>query len=328
MPEQPAPLSQSPKDLISIFKKPTVLAAVGVLLIAIVAAGVYILSHKTNRNTVQTNNTSQTATATKSAVQTSKQATTTTVDISSLGIYQRMLSSDSQNYQNASAAGASFSVTSDNKSFWLYWKPQNWSNSSPKKLIISLGGHDGYASQDFAAWYPILSEKYDFALTSLQWWFGQGETSSDYYTPAEMNKVINSFLASQGFTQTDLIVFEGYSRGSANSYSIAALNSSSKYFDYVISNAGRFANDYSPNKDILNGTFGTTPFANYKWILYCGEKDPEPDINGCQAMESTKTTIEKYGASVVLFIKDPKGLHGSFMTTPTNAKQALDLILK
>lgn len=329
MPEQPENLNPLPKAKNSLLKNPVFLVSLGLIVVAIAGISLFLLNKPTVKTPISTKNPIQ-KTAPGSAAPTTPPAaqTPTTVDITTLAIYQQMLSSDSQNYQSAVAKGVSFSVTSDNKSFWAYWKPQNWSTSSPKKLIISLGGHDGYASQDFAAKYPVLSANYPFALASLQWWFGKGEKTSDYYTPSEMNIVINDFLSKEGFTQNDLIVFEGFSRGSANSYAVAALNSTSKYFDFIISNAGGFANDYPPNKEVLNGKFGNAPYANYKWILYCGEKDPDPDSSGCPGMESTKTTIEKYGASVVLFIKDPKGTHGSFMTTTSNYKQALDLILK
>lgn len=331
MPKQPETLNQLPKAKNPLLKNQVFLISSGLVATVLVLTSLFLLNKPVTKAPSPINRNVQKTVSTSSSTQSPVSSTKTTpnpVDIATLAIYQQMKTSDSQNYQSAVAKGASFSITSDNKSFWLYWKPQNWSASSPRKLIISLGGHDGYASQDFAAWYPILSNDYPFAIASLQWWFGKGEKTSDYYTPSEINKVINDFLVANSFSQNDLIIFEGFSRGSANSYSVAALNSTNKYFDYIISNAGGFATDYGPNKDILNGKFGNVPYANYKWVLYCGEKDPNPNTDGCPGMESTKTTIEKYGANVVLFIKDPKGTHGSFMTTLTNAKQSLDLILK
>jgi len=57
--------------------------------------------------------------------------------------------------------------------------------------------------------------------------------------------------------------------------------------------------------------------------MYCGEKDPDPAINGCPAMNAARDWVTQYGANVVLFIDDPTGDHGGFMTNSANVETAL-----
>lgn len=48
------------------------------------------------------------------------------------------------------------------------------------------------------------------------------------------------------------------------------------------------AQDFPPNVDIFNGKFGATPFKGVHWVMYCGSKDPNPDRDGCQAMQAAR----------------------------------------
>jgi hypothetical protein len=57
--------------------------------------------------------------------------------------------------------------------------------------------------------------------------------------------------------------------------------------------------------------------------MYCGEKDPEPNRDGCPAMTAAKSWVTQYGASVKLLIDDPVGDHTGFMTNSANVNAAL-----
>jgi len=248
--------------------------------------------------------------------------------LSSIPIYQQMLANDKPGYDYAISKGVQFSTTKDGKSFFMYWKPDGWSELHPKKLIVNLSGHGVYVTQGFSDWYGILTDKNQFAILSLQWWDGEGEKYQDYYTPEEIMSEVNNFLAANNFTKDDLIVLHGFSRGSANSYAVAAIDASqNSYFDINIANAGGASLDFPGNQAIQNGNYGVRPLANTKWILFCGEKDPNPEQSGCPGMDTTKIWLEKNGAEIILFLKDPTGNHGAFMKNAINAKSALNTIL-
>lgn len=248
--------------------------------------------------------------------------------LSLLPIYQQMLTNDKTGYDYAISKGAQFSTTKDGKSFFMYWNPEGWSKLNPKKLIVNLSGHGVYITQGFSDWYGILTDKNEFAILSLQWWDGEGEKYQDYYTPEEIMSEVNTFLARNNFTKDDLIVLHGFSRGSANSYAVAAIDASqNKYFDITIANAGGASLDFPGNVDIQNGKYGVKPLSDTKWILFCGEKDPNPEQSGCPGMDKTKIWLEKNRANIILFLKDPTGNHGAFMKNAINAKNALDTIL-
>lgn len=225
-------------------------------------------------------------------------------------------------YAFAVGQNAEISDTTDKRSFTVWWQPST--TTPPAGVIVALHGHGSYATDEMALWQPY-AQKHGYALLALQWWFGGGEASSDYYTPDEMYPLISALLTGKG-VQPGTVLFTGYSRGSANSYALAARDaaaSGQRHFGLVLSNAGGATANYPPNQQIAAGAFGPAPFAGVKWAMYCGEKDPDPTINGCPAMTAAKDWVTRYGASVLLFIDDPAGDHGGFMTNSANVEAAL-----
>ena len=223
-------------------------------------------------------------------------------------------------YQFAQTKGAEIRNTSDNKAYSIWWQP---STAPPTAVIVTLHGHDSYATDEFYLWQPYAAQK-NYAILALQWWFGVGETTSDYYLPQEMYPLIAALLAEKG-VKPGAVLFHGYSRGSANSYAMTALDaySGNHYFAMTLSNSGGAASDFPPNQQIVAGAYGTKPFAGIQWIMYCGEKDPDPNMNGCVGMTAAKDWVIKYGATIKLFIDDPNGDHGGFMTNASNVNAAL-----
>jgi len=225
---------------------------------------------------------------------------------------------DAQKYQAFMAAGGKVVETGDGRSFYLLLSP-----SPDAPIIVTLHGHGTWAFSDYSAWSEATSRGY--GLLGLQWWFGRGEGPDDYYRPQELYRVIESILRKEGLTKRKLLL-QGFSRGSANIYGVAALDrrSGNNFFPVIIANAGGAEMDFPINKDIDQGKFGPTPFAGTHWILFCGGKDPHPDRSGCGGMAKTETWLEAKGGSVDLFIQDPSAGHGGFHRNPANVKQALD----
>ncbi|TXT39967.1 MAG: peptidase S8 and S53 subtilisin kexin sedolisin [Comamonadaceae bacterium] len=230
---------------------------------------------------------------------------------------------NSQRFQFAQTKGAEIRNTSDNKAFTVWWQP---SSAPPDGVIVSLHGHDSYATDEFYLWQPYAAQR-NYAILAIQWWFGVGETTSDYYQPQEMYTLIAALLKEKG-VKASTAFLHGYSRGSANSYAMTAYDASSgnHYFAVTLSNSGGAMLDFPPNQQIAAGVFGAKPFNGVQWLMYCGEKDPDPTINGCPAMTTAKAWVTQFGATMKLFIDDPNGDHGGFMLNASNVNTALDAV--
>jgi hypothetical protein len=120
-------------------------------------------------------------------------------------------------------------------------------------------------------------------------------------------------------------LLHGFSRGSANLYALAAMDSRTPrpLFRHVVANAGGMAPDFPMNREIENGRFGATPFANTRWWLYCGAGDPNPDRDGCPAMRRSQKWLQDKGAKAELS-EDVGGNHGGFHLRGQNVERALD----
>lgn len=240
----------------------------------------------------------------------------------SASLFAQIKAADSVRYTSLVSKGAEFTNTTDNKSFTVWWTPTNVGR--PAGVIVVLHGHANYATSAAYLWQPY-AEKYGYALLTLQWWFGGGEATSDYYEPGQMYPLISDILKAKGVTP-GTVLFAGFSRGSANSYAVTVLDATStgqRYFGLTFSDSGSAQLGYPPNQQIDSGVYGTKPFADLKWAMYCGEKDPDPTGSGCSGMTASKNWVEKLGAKVVLFIDDPMGDHGGFMTNSANVESLL-----
>ena len=187
--------------------------------------------------------------------------------------------------------------------------------SGPKKLIIALPGHGTTAKQGFAAWIPHLQSS-DYGLAIVDWWNGTGETIEDYLRPEELVPLISQFLAQERFTAEDLILLEGFSRGSANTYAVVANEKKLGYslFDGIIANAGSYQSSFPVFSNAPQPTIAEWDryLKGTVWVLACGGKDPNPDRDGCPAMEKTSGFLRQHGANVLATLTDPYQGHGAF----------------
>lgn len=249
-------------------------------------------------------------------------------ELASLPLFKQASGMIEKRYTFAVDKKAEFYFTPDRKSFYVLWIPGGKKSLAGVKTVYTLHGHGSTAFDEFYLWHASCSQR-GLAIIALQWWFGKGEGSSDYYSPQDLNRIAEQILAARN-AGTGSVLLHGFSRGSANTYGVAALSRKSgrNYLGMVLSNAGGAAEDFPINRDITQGRFGENPFGDLPWALYAGAKDPNPDRDGVTAMERTKSWLEKNGARVVLFIKDTSGDHGGFHRNPANIAQALDAFEK
>lgn len=216
--------------------------------------------------------------------------------------------------------------TSDGKSFFTVWRAAGGANT-PKCWIVSLPGTHGFATDDLANWSPHLKGR-DIGLVSVQWWLGEGDGTESYYRPEQIYREVDLILRKLG-VRPGTVMLHGFSRGSANTYAIAALDSGrgKKYFTLNVASSGGVGLDYPPTRMILSGGFGPRPLQGTRWITVAGGRDPNPDRDGIPGMKRTATWLQEQGATVVVGIEDAESGHGALMLNPKNTSRVLDLFL-
>jgi hypothetical protein len=214
-------------------------------------------------------------------------------------------------------------ATSDGQSFLVVWR----SSKAPKRWIVSLHGTKGFATDDLAIWYPHLKDR-DVGLVCVQWWMGTGDALDSYYTPLQIYHEIDVALQRLG-VKMGTVMLHGFSRGSANSYAVAAIDAGKgrRYFSLIVASSGGVGLDYPPTKAITNGDYGKHPLKGTRWVTVAGAHDPQPDRSGIAGMRSAAAWLKEQGAIVVDVIEDPDEGHGALQRKPKNAKRVLDLFL-
>lgn len=210
--------------------------------------------------------------------------------------------------------------TSDGRSFYLIWKREG---ENPTNWIVSLHGHDSFATDDLVAWSRHLAGK-NIGLISLQWWLGGSE--ANYLAPNEIYREIDIAIRNLE-VKPKRIMLEGFSRGSANIYAVKALDvhSGNNYFNLTVANAGGAMTDYPPNKAISAGRFGARPFDGTIWVTVCGMKDENPEQDGCPAMRRAAEWVTGLGGVITDRIEDQNLGHGALHMSPQNVNHLLDI---
>jgi hypothetical protein len=224
-------------------------------------------------------------------------------------------------YPDAEKLAPTYLPTSDGRSFVVVWKPEN---ASRNLWVVSLHGSEGFATNDLAIWGKYLAPR-GIGLIALQWWLG-GPRGTDVYLPPErINRELDIALKAAGVPPGNALL-QGFSRGSANLYAVAALAATRPVRNYAlfVANAGRMSADYPPNRALMDGRFGRRPLADTRWITVCGGRDPNPERDGCPGMRATGQWLAEQGAQVVDAIEDPHADHGVFHRNPQHVNRVLD----
>jgi hypothetical protein len=213
--------------------------------------------------------------------------------------------------------------TTDGESFLIAWKSTNATNA-PKRWIVSLHGTHGFATDDLAIWIPHLKGR-KVSLLCLQWWLGEEDK---YYRPEQIYREVDHALQRLG-VKPGAVMLHGFSRGSANSYAVAALDAGrgKKYFLLCVASSGGVGVDYPPTRAITTGAYGEHPLKGTRWVTAAGARDPQPERDGIAGMKHAAAWLKEQGAIVLDSIEDPNSGHGALMLHSENVKRVLDLFL-
>ena len=226
-------------------------------------------------------------------------------------------------YAEAEALRPQILPTADGQSFVVVWKPRN---ETPSRWIVSLHGSRGFATDDLATWHPHLANR-NLGLICLQWWKGGGDTAGNYLTPRQIYAELDGTLRKLGVVP-GAVVLHGFSRGSANSYALAAIDAGlgRRYFDFIVASSGGLGLDYPPTRDIALGKFGDRPLHGTRWVTVAGARDQHPERDGIAGMRRAGKWLGEQGAEIVAALEDPDYGHGALVLNPRNAARVLDLV--
>ena len=209
--------------------------------------------------------------------------------------------------------------TSDDKSFFAVYRPEG---VKPKYWIVTLHGSVSFANGDLASWLNKVWGK-NTGIISLQWWIGPRDQWEDYYTPKEIYREISKILQKEKASPQS-VMFVGFSRGSATTYPVTALdNQQKKYFLLNVASSGGVEPETERIKSIPKGALKNT-----KWITVAGKHDFDPNQGGIPAMQKTARWLKEQGAVVLESIEDQTSGHGALMRNESNAHRVLEKFWK
>lgn len=225
---------------------------------------------------------------------------------------------DGHFYKDAQKLSPEIRPTSDGKSFVAIWKPKK----EPALWVVSLHGTQGFATDVLALWQPIV-KPYDVGFVGLQCWLG--DNADSYYTPEQIYRELDVVLQAL-HVQPGKAMLHGFSRGSSNSYAVAALDAGRgrDYFFLFVADSGGPKLTYPPTRAIVDGGYGQRSLAGTRWITSAGARDPHPDRDGIPGMRQAADWLKKQGATVLASIEDPKGGHGALQNNPSSSKKVMD----
>ncbi len=223
---------------------------------------------------------------------------------------------------------AHISLTPDGKTFYLWWLPEGSSPDNLPPIIANISGHDGWAVEDFHVWHDSL-QKHGYGFLAIQWWLGSGESPRDYLTPSEIYRVMDSVFQKEK-VKPGTVMLHGFSRGSTNTYAVAAQDRSEhkNYFALIVANSGKANSNYPPTREIEEGRYGAKPFEGTHWVTFAGGQDTHPERDGIPGMRAAGQWIGQYGGTVDLAIEDANSGHGGFHQNPQNTEAALAVFEK
>jgi len=201
---------------------------------------------------------------------------------------------------------------------YAVWFPSGWAASSTRRVIVGLHGTDGTAEEDWYFNWRDNTASHNWAyigLTYLNATTGVYDDEPAAY--ANLQTLIDEIKASCDFG-TPSMFLGGFSRGSAMTFGVAALDlKMRRFFKAFSNNSGAWQLGSQPTQTLqaIQNQNQTTAFANGKFWLYCGERDPNTTM--CAQMMNARTFVTTYGGTVAELFDDPTGGHGGLASNPT-----------
>jgi hypothetical protein len=221
-------------------------------------------------------------------------------------------------YRAARDAGARIAGTPDGRSFYV----QSALPGRGGKTIVTFHGYLSTAFDIFRAWMPEATKR-GYRVIAIQWRLGK--TKNDSYSPAAMYSQARALLRRAGVPAGDALL-HGYSSAASRMYGVAALDRRGGHvFSLDVADAGGALQGFPMYREVFGAPSGRQTLAGTRWVLFCGGRDPDPELTGCPVMRSTRSKVVARGGEIARFIVDPRATHDGFLDNPANTRIALDL---
>jgi hypothetical protein len=224
-------------------------------------------------------------------------------------------------YREARAAGAKIDLTPDGRSFYVMAPAA----ARGGRAIVTFHGYKSTAFDGFSQ-FRTEAKRAGYTLISVNWRLGPA--SKDSYSPTQMYSQARILLRRAGVAPGKALV-HGYSSAAGRVYAVTALDRrASKFFALSIGDAGGARTDLPLYREVFGGGWGPKPLAGSHWVLFCGGRDPMPQVTGCPAMRRTQGLIRQRGGVIESLIVDPSQSHGGFHYVPAHQRAALAIFAR
>lgn len=210
-----------------------------------------------------------------------------------------------------------------NRKYVAMFFPEHWSESAPRRLIVDLHGTGGSPEENWGVdWGRILPAR-NWAYIGLKYvddTNGVHDDETTLYT--NIKAALDDIRSRCDLGQTENVL-TGFSRGSAQAFSIAALDRKDRrLFAAIVHNSGAWipGRPLPPTLRDLAERADMNGFAGSKHFMYCGERDQSHEVPMCDEMTTAREFVRAHGGAVETLYRDGRGGHGGLAKN----KDALD----
>lgn len=204
--------------------------------------------------------------------------------------------------------------------------PSGFASASRRRVFVGLHGTGGAPETDWSVdWQHVLPSR-DWAYLGLKY---VDEATGVHDDPPVIYSHLKSLIADVrascdvGSASFFLV---GFSRGSAESYSVSYLDlHDRRLFKAIGNNSGAWP-EGAPLPPVLAGfqmRGETNALSGAKHRMYCGELDDVHGQSMCVELQKAADFITRYGATVAMLYKDPGGMHGGLAKNGDAVSQML-----
>ena len=213
-------------------------------------------------------------------------------------------------------AGGGF-IPIGKRRFFIAWFPEDWHRQPRRRLVVALHGNGGCAERMFKFWH-VMRSRHSFAVAAVQYAEADPAGNLRFDDSPRIYELLRATL-NQLKAHCPLdgvpVVLHGFSRGSARTFELAALDRAPggmKAFSAFIADSGAVFAEYRGRLSPLLQGLAPDAYQGARFWLYCGGRDHGGRT--CRGMRRIARFVQTHGGTVDRLYVHPPGGHGIFIT--------------